>query len=96
MQMTGSNVRGLHAIFTYFKRHRLASGLHKREMYTPLYHTFISVYLFCLIFVPKHRLWILVRTASTSYGVAMVLFCFPINKVHVYAYNVKQVTLVNV
>ena len=48
------------------------SGKHVRVMYTSLNPTFIlqnwgmQGYTFFLIFAPKHRLWVLVRTASLS------------------------------
>ena len=48
----------------------VASGKHVCEMYTPSYPTLYSktgvyrgIHIF-LIFDPKHRLWVLVRTAS--------------------------------
>ena len=46
------------------------SGKHVRAMNTPLNPTFIRQnwgmegYTYFLIFAPKHRLWVLVRTAS--------------------------------
>ena len=49
---------------------KLPSGKHARVVNVPLYPTFI--YGVCMgipifhIFVPKHRLWVLVRTASPT------------------------------
>ena len=48
----------------------LPSGKHVLEMYTPFNPTFVKInwglqgYTYFLIFAPKHRLWVLVRTAS--------------------------------
>ena len=47
-----------------------ASGKHVRAIYTPLHPTIVKLgftgYRFFLIFALKHRLWVLVRTASLT------------------------------